>query len=85
MLGRLQTECGYTPQQARDTTLAEYLDLAAFWRRHPPPSVLLNLLAQAHGWKPPEPELPPMTYAEAVKATDHLFQNMDRWFPGIAN
>ncbi|MDR3495288.1 MAG: hypothetical protein P4L82_11870 [Ancalomicrobiaceae bacterium] len=83
MLGRLQTECGYTPQQARDTTLAEYLDLCAYWSRNPPPGAMLRVLAMAWGWKPPEPRVPQMSFDEAVEATGEMFKHLDRWFPGV--
>jgi hypothetical protein len=61
--------------------LPEWLDLTAFWRRNPPPGVMLQILARLWGWKPPEPELPPMSFAEACAKDGDMFRGIGRFFP----
>lgn len=76
----MQTRCGYTPQQARETTWLEYLDLAAYWSRHIPPDVSLEILARLWGWKPPPPPVPDISFDEAVKAEGGAFASPTRFF-----
>lgn len=80
MLGRLQSECGWTPAEAREATLADVDDLFAYWRRHPPLSQLVGVIAQGMRWKP-EPEAPaPGDFAAAVADENKMFELPDRWF-----
>jgi hypothetical protein len=82
IFGRLQTRCGYTPREAREMTLPEYYDLAAFWSRSPPNDVLLEILARLWGWKPPPPQVKQQTFQEAIAQEGDMFRGLDRWFAG---
>lgn len=79
MLGRLCTRLGILPVEAREMAVADYLDLAAFWSRSPPPDLMLEILGRLWGWKPPEPEPPQISFAEAVKAQGDTFAIPKRW------
>lgn len=77
----MQTECGYTPQEARETTLFDVNDLYAYWRRNPPPGALIGVIAQGLRWKPAEAEIDPMSFEEAAARDAGVFDLPERWFP----
>lgn len=54
MFGRLQTECGYTPDEIRAMTLFDVERLSRFWQQQPPVRDLLHAIAVwAGAVKPP--------------------------------
>lgn len=54
LFGRLQTECGYTPDEIRAMTLDDVERLSRYWQQHPPLQQLLHAIAiWAGAVKPP--------------------------------
>ncbi len=75
------TECGYTPDQIRDMTLADVIRLFAYWHRRPPAGELINIIAQIAGWKPQAPEIDEeVSFTEAANENAEWFENPARFF-----
>lgn len=60
--------------------LVDVLELCEFWARSPPPDILLEILARLWGWKPPAPDVPQMTFEDAIAAQGDTFKIPRRWF-----
>ena len=76
----MQSECGYTPAEARETTLFDVEDLFAYWRRHPPLTDLVAIIAQGMRWKPEPPDVEPGDFDAIVAREGKTFRAPRRWF-----
>ena len=77
------TECHYTPKEAREVDLPSLFRLFDFWAEHPPPGMMMRVLAMMWGWKPPEEEvkeLNPGSFKEALAALGDTFKSPRRFF-----
>jgi hypothetical protein len=63
VFGRLQTDCGYTPAQIREMTMADLNRLIKYWGKYPP---IRDLVASFVGFEMPtdEPAAKHMTAEE---------------------
>jgi hypothetical protein len=63
LFGRLQTDCGYTPEEIRLMTMADVHRLMKYWAKYPP---VRDLVASFVGFEMPtdDPAPKPMTAEE---------------------